>query len=898
MVLKTGDKIGLYEIRALIGVGGMGEVYRARDQRLGRDVAIKVLPTDLANDPDRLSRFQREARIVAALNHPQIVTIHSVEEANGIHFLTMELVEGQSLDRIISAQGLPVARMLDIAGELADALAAAHETGVVHRDLKPANIMVTHAGRVKVLDFGLAKDLRGSSPEDVTRTSLSNMKAGMVLGTIAYMSPEQIVGGTVDHRSDIFSLGVVLYEMATGRQPFVGVSSAERISSILRDTPALVSEERNDLPEDLGRIVRRCLEKNPQYRVQTARDVANEFRDLRQQGTIRTSGGGSGGHPVVDGDAPMPTRSGNGSLSIRESSKPKPLWAQPFFFGAAIVLVALGAGLMYLLRPQPLPRISGYVQITHDGHRKILAGTDGSRLYFTQMSPTDMSPRSLAEVAATGGEIGQIPVAVPGEMFLAVDVSPDGSSSLLASIDRGNPAWLASVEKGNHAFVFWSAGLVGGALRRLGIWEGAVYSPDGRSVAYTTVEGDLWMMASDGTGAQKVGPVGGGGAYMPAWSPDGKTISFQRGNRIWEVASNGSNPHQLLHGWHDAEGQCCGHWTSDGKFFLFASGELWGERGQIWALDERRGLLRQPPAEPIQLTSGPTQWGTPISSRDGKKIFAEGTNRHGELSRYDAQSKQFQPFLKGISAEGVEFSKDGQSVAYVSYPEGILWKANRDGSNPVQLTQRPMYPMNPRWSPDGTQILFMDVASQAAKSYIVPSEGGSPRPILPNGTGNQGEPNWSPDGRKIVFDTDTSEGGLRTLDVASGQVTAVPASAGLSSPRWSPDGRKIVAVAGQSTALKVYDTEKQEWSVLVTRNDVEFPAFSADSQFLYYLLLGGDQAVYRVRVNGSEPERVVDLKDWRMTGYFSFWMGLDPGDAPLLLRDNGTSDLYALTLEK
>jgi Tol biopolymer transport system component/DNA-binding winged helix-turn-helix (wHTH) protein len=559
-----------------------------------------------------------------------------------------------------------------------------------------------------------------------------------------------------------------------------------------------------------------------------------------------------------------------------------------------LVAAALGGLAWYLHRALPPPHISGYVQITTDGRPKILGGTDGSRLYFTLMPFTDMSPHSLGEVAATGGEIAQIPVAVPGGEFMAVDVSPDGSSALIASIEKGSPP-----------FAFWTASLVGGSLKRLlGSAQGATYSPDGRSVAYTTVEGDLWIMGSDGSGAHKVGSIGAGGAHMPAWSPDGRAISFQRGNRIWEVASNGLNPHQMLPGWHDAEGQCCGHWTSDGKFFLFASGELWGERGQIWALDERRGLLRQPPAEPIQLTLGPTRWGTPISSKDGKTIFAEGTSPRGELSRYDAQSKQFHPFLKGISAEAVAFSKDGESVAYVSYPEGILWKANRDGSNPVQLSQPPMYPTDPRWSPDGKQLLFTDDTLQVYKSYIVPAEGGSPRRLLPEVDRAVSEPDWSADGKKIVFSLfdwgsdGPREGDLRILDVASGQVSAIPGSAGLFSPRWSPDGREIAALTPQSDVLMVYDTEKQQWSTLVTKEGVEFPAFSADSQFLYYLLLGSGQAVYRVRVKGGEPEHVVDLNDWHMTGYFGFWMGLDTTDAPLLLRDSGTSDLYALTLEE
>ncbi len=258
----------------------MGEVYRATDSKLAREIALKVLPPTMANDPDRLARFQREARAVAALNHPNVVTVYSVEESDHDHFITMELLEGEPLDRLISASGLPPDRIIEIAGAVAEALAAAHEKGIVHRDLKPANVMVTNEGRVKVLDFGLAKDVGGEPANGATMASAGYTQAGMVMGTPAYMSPEQVSGRPLDHRSDIFSFGVMLHEMATGRRPFEGNSSAELISSILRDSPPSVTDVRPELSSDIARVIRRCLEKEPRHRVQTARDVSNEFRDL------------------------------------------------------------------------------------------------------------------------------------------------------------------------------------------------------------------------------------------------------------------------------------------------------------------------------------------------------------------------------------------------------------------------------------------------------------------------------------------------------------------------------------------------------------------------------------------------------------------------------------------
>jgi eukaryotic-like serine/threonine-protein kinase len=263
----------------------MGEVYRATDTKPGRDVALKVLPAERASSPERLERFRREAKALAALDHPGIVTVHSVEEADGVHFLTMQLVEGHPLDRLIPDGGLPVERILEIATGLAEALVAAHERGIVHRDLRPANVMVGKDGRVKVLDFGLARvrgAMAGGSGGSELPTDV-HTREGVVLGTVPYMSPEQVSGRPTDHRTDVFSLGVMLYEMATGKRPFAGASAVALLSSILKDEPPPLSEAKPGLPPQLGRIVGRCLEKLPENRLQTASDLGRELRALRQE---------------------------------------------------------------------------------------------------------------------------------------------------------------------------------------------------------------------------------------------------------------------------------------------------------------------------------------------------------------------------------------------------------------------------------------------------------------------------------------------------------------------------------------------------------------------------------------------------------------------------------------
>ncbi len=299
-----GKSLSHFKITAKLGEGGMGEVYLGEDTELDRQVAIKVLPPDLADDPERLERFRREAKAVAALNHPNIVTIYAIEESEGTRFLIMELIEGKSLDALLSSGDLPLAKVFDIAVPIADALAAAHDRGIVHRDLKPANVMVTGEGRVKVLDFGLAKlateaagsigeGLEGLPTQAATATA-SLTREGAVMGTAPYMSPEQLQGLEVDHRTDIFSLGIVLFEMITGRRPFKGATGIALASSILKDSPPPVTELREQLPRHLARIVGRCLEKDAERRYQSVKDVRNELEDLREEAL-------SGAQPATSG---------------------------------------------------------------------------------------------------------------------------------------------------------------------------------------------------------------------------------------------------------------------------------------------------------------------------------------------------------------------------------------------------------------------------------------------------------------------------------------------------------------------------------------------------------------------------------------------------------------------
>ena len=588
------------------------------------------------------------------------------------------------------------------------------------------------------------------------------------------------------------------------------------------------------------------------------------------------------GEAEAPGNPPVP------HTDEKKTGGRKLVWA--WALGGVCVLAVGAATAWYMHRPLPPPRISEYTQLTFDGHGKDARGTDGSRLYFNEFQ------EGIWQIAVSGGVSQRIPIDLPGVALHPMGISPDGSSMLVSSYERGRkPAQPISIVR-----------TLGGSVRYLTDGGWATWSPDGRSVVYTTGDGDLNLIQSDGTGNHKLAHVGGGAASVGpiSWSPDGKTIRFTRDYRLWEISSNGANPHELLPDWRPSYWTCCGYWSQDGEFFFFRA---WDSRQQgnrqVWVLDERRGLLRQPPAEPIQLTSGPIRWGATIPSRDGKKVFADGYTLRGELVRFNSKSGQFEPFLGGISAEFVDFSSDGNSVAYVSFPEGILWRANRDGNKPVQLTEPPTYPLQPRWSPDGSQIVFMaQPLGGQAKSYIVSSSGGSPRLLLPEDTEPQDDPNWSPDGRKIAFSNSPHEGSgrpgvIRILDVASRQISTLPGS-GYSSPRWSPDGRFIEAEADDGLTIKVFDLVNQNSWVLQIGKAAIFHVWSRDGQFIYFIMDQGHVNVFRIPSKGGKPELVVDLKDFQNTGFSNGYFTLDPTGAPLLLRDRGTDDLYALTLEK
>jgi eukaryotic-like serine/threonine-protein kinase len=866
----SGHTTSRYRIVERLGAGGNGVVYKAEDTRLGRFVALKFLPPEGQRDAHAQARFLREAQAASALNHHNICAVYDIGEQDGQTFIAMELLEGQTLKQKIGSRPLSLETLLDYAMQIAAALEIAHQNAIVHRDVKPSNIFVTSRGEVKLADFGLAKRviLDNTPTAEAPTISDSITQRGVIVGTVAYMSPEQAQDQDIDARSDIFSFGIVLYEMATGKRAFPAESSATVIGEILHKDPKPIRELNPHVPEELQRIVLKALEKDREDRYQTAHELKVDLRRLMKKETERSQAG-------VPVEAPKP------------KNRPRNwIWIGSAAIVAVCVVVLLGLfarGAPADSAPLPME------QITFSSEPKTPPiFTDGSRIYYvSQNKPVEMSVK--------GGTAAPLRVDI-GSMYI-LDISPDASEFLLVQNDLNDETQRGTI---------WTMPVLGGAARRLGnvTARGANYSPDGRLIAFNEKQ-SVFVCDVDGQNVREIWNTHRMVQGNPAFSPDSKRIRVAVSKstlendlrRIWELNVDGSNPHllPLPDHWPADTGTDGGIWTPGGKHFVFSSDKDGSNNVYEYIEPRWYEFWKKPYA--VKLTPGQPEVSGMAPSRDGKKMYVVGRVAQGSLHYYDQKEKRFLPFLGGLAATQMVVSPDRKWLAYTDYPRGYLWRCKVDGSEKLQLTDA--FAQMPTWSPDSKWIAFSDWH----ELYRVGVDGGSPQKLTSEGF-TEVLPSWSPDGKSIYFNDYPIQGHLRIriLDMETGKVTTMPGSEGYYAPSWSPDGQYLAAIQNPPKSAALYSVNTRQWKQLkVFEHDWGFFVWAPDSKSIFYMQgpaevgVGAQTGIGRLTV----PDGKWDLYA-RFTGMNPFQQGaldflsVTPEGNVAAMSDSSVTQIYQM----
>jgi Tol biopolymer transport system component/serine/threonine protein kinase len=938
----VGTTLGHYRVLQKLRGGGTGDAYAAEDTKLGRRVALRPLAAEMLADPPRLARFEREARAVAALAHPNIVSIYSVEEAGGVRFLTLELIEGRTLDAVVPAGGLPLDDLLTLAVPLADAVAVAHEHGIVHGDLKPSKIIVTEDGRLKVLDFGLATLKRadgsaelefgattvGGAAEaattvvgaaDTTTTAAAVGETARVagapdapavgagdatylatqlterhaaVGSAACLSPEQLEGRAVDHRSDIFSLGVVLYEMACGQRPFGGDTALSVISSIITDTPPPVSSLNRAVPAALGRLITRALAKDPAERQQSARDLCGELRQLQERAASR--------------------RVASTLLRVVAGSR----WA-PRLAVATVLLVLVVAGALVLAPRHPRPDAAPTAASLHFRVEQLTSESGVEQ--FPSLTPDGRS------VVYAGQQSGNWDIYVRGTsgqaaINLTAD-SPAEDNEPAVSRD-GERIAFRSTRDGGGIFVM---GRAGGGVNRVtpaGVANAfnPAWSPDGTEIAYTTEDVQLtplnWERASElwvvnvRTGEQRRFDVAN--VVQASWSPHGHRIAYASRPRasvtgrtttsvmdIWTVPARGGEAVAVTN---DPEADWSPTWAPDGRSLYFVS-DRGGGGMNLWriAIDEISGKTLGPP----QPVTTPAQFlAHPAVSADGRTIVYCAKLETGNIQkirldpvRASVQSEPTWVTTGSRAWSNPDPSPDGSLVvAYTrEQPEGDLYVLSTDGvGRPNQLTSEPQFVDRvPRWSPDGRSVAFFSTRQSVTSLWKIRSDGSGLQQVAPR----SGVAVWSPDGARLAVSpratgTTTEERTTYVFDPGSAWDAQTPEVLPRPEPAfrlfiaqdWSPDGSRLAGqlgfTSGRGDGIVVYTFATRTYERVSEFG--EWPAWFPDSRRLLF-------------VAGAKEHWVVDTRTRQKQKIYSVPRG---SLGPARLTRDGRLAFFSLALRE
>lgn len=856
-----------YKILERIGSGGFGVVHRAEDQVLKRHVAIKFLAQESFKKEHMRVRFEREARLAASLNHPNICTVHEVGEAApgdemvlggdpqirpGTPFIVMELLEGRPLDRILDEDGaLPLPRLIEIAVEVANGLVEAHSHSIVHRDLKPKNVVVAPNGRAKILDFGMAKPLTPGPADDETTMkaethSLELTREGMVLGTVAYMSPEQATGKAVDSRSDVFAFGVMLYEMATGRKPFEGDSLTSTLAKILETEPPSLAESREDLPLEFSRIIRRCLRKSPADRYNDTRDLAVALKDLMvdtSSGTVRRM------------DAVAAT-SGQVAIATAKTGPRIALWAVA---GAAVVLAGLAVAFFApkLFRSSRRFAAPSFAQVSFTGSASYpTLSPDGQSVAYATSRPGGGQQVLIQDLA--GGQ--QLSI-FEGTGIRSLRWSPSGTELLVSG---------SSAKEANQTYI---VSRLGGSKRPLRYLPFVAWSPKGDRFAGATLSGkQIWFTETTTGDVSSIDLTGTFSfIYELDWSPLGAVLAFRTSDEsgrhaIWTTTIDGGKQQIVVAG---AESLYSPRFSAQGDAIYYLSGVEQAKSLRKIEIDPRTG---EPVGEPILLLDGLQAGDQMALSSDGRRLLYAREASHTNLWLVDARREGApEQLTRGTFRHSApRFSPDGASLALI--------RESRSGPNVFvmslaegtveQLTFLTANIWQPVWSPDGDEIAFGSTMGDAPRVWKIGARGGTPRPFTTSSLSR--DLVWAP-GSRILYqrpgdsafhylDPETGDEKPLLDDSGGGSADPLQFFSWMASPEYSPDGRQVAISCNCPDGEGVWVVTLADSSRHLIHDDSQaLPVgWSADGASVY-ALKPETLALLRIPTRGGAAETYVNL---------------------------------------